>query len=271
MKIEKEYVLSDSGINCYGFRLLTSGYQLSEFQRNPIGFYMHQREGGVVVRWEDLTIKGDSIVGKPNINLDNERGQRTYDEVTQGFLNAASVGNIYVLAYSEDPKDMLPGQTGITVTKWYNQECSLVDMPGNPNAMALYNSKGSLMNLSSINTKHLNIYLQAELGELLKLSGEQLWHEGKFERLKELSYSDFQFKFKQQFGVFYKEEKTPRLSNQLANTLMENIYKNEIDELIKLDGKELHLTGKLERLKQLSMTAFKSKFKECFKVEYQGN
>jgi len=60
-KIERQYVLSDSSVNEYGFRLLTSGYELEAFQKNPIGYYMHRREDGIVLKWEDLQIADDKV------------------------------------------------------------------------------------------------------------------------------------------------------------------------------------------------------------------
>jgi len=150
-KVDKEYVLSDSTVNCYGFRLLTSGYQLPEFQRNPIGYYMHSREDGVAVKWDNLRVDGDVIYGTPCINLSNKRGQQTLDEVEDGFLNAASMGHFVVLEYSMDVKDMVAGQTGPTVTKWYNKECSLVDIPGNENALAcLFDTEGNELKLEDL-------------------------------------------------------------------------------------------------------------------------
>ena len=147
-KIGREYVLSDSSVNVYGFRLLTSGYQLDAFQKNPIGYYMHRREDGIALKWEGLRIEDDRIVGTPVINLSNTRGAQTCDEAENGFLNAASVGHIVVLAYSTEPELMLPGQTGPTITKWYNKECSLVDIPGNYNALAtLYDEQENELNL----------------------------------------------------------------------------------------------------------------------------
>ena len=143
-KVDKEYILSDSTVNCYGYRLLTRGYQLAEFAKNPVGYYMHNREGGVVLRWEDLRVENDCVYGKPCINLSNPRGQQTFDEAEAGFLNAASVGHIVVLDYSTDAADMAEGQVGPTVTRWYNRECSLVDIPGNSNALAsLYDEAGN--------------------------------------------------------------------------------------------------------------------------------
>lgn len=153
-KVDKEYLLTDSTVNCYGYRLLTSGYQLDEYQRNPIGYYMHDRNGGILVRWEDFRQDGDCVYAKPCVNLSNERGQQTVDEAENGFLNAASVGHIVVLDYSTEPAMMLPDQTGPTVTKWYNRECSLVDIPGNSNALtALFDEGGNTLQLADLMAK----------------------------------------------------------------------------------------------------------------------
>ncbi len=150
-KSGRQFVLSDSSLNVYGFRLLTSGYQLESFQKNPIGYYMHRREDGIALKWDDLRIEGDTIVGTPVINLSNQRGDQTFDEIEHGFLNAASVGHIVVLEYSNDPSMMLPGQTGPTITKWYNKECSLVDIPGNCNALTnLYDAQENALMLPDL-------------------------------------------------------------------------------------------------------------------------
>lgn len=163
-KIDRPYVLSDSSVNEYGFRLLTEGYQLGMYQKNPIGYYMHRREDGIAVKWEDLRIEGDQVVGVPVINLSHSRGEQICDEVENGFLNAASVGHIVVLEYSTDPEMQLPGQTGPTITKWYNKEYSLVDIPGNGNALTcLYDAQEQKINLMDLNvalplmqTKHVD-------------------------------------------------------------------------------------------------------------------
>jgi len=53
-KIDKEFCLTDDSVNVYGYRLLTSGLLMDEVKKNPIGFKMHNRDNGVVVRWEDF-------------------------------------------------------------------------------------------------------------------------------------------------------------------------------------------------------------------------
>lgn len=147
-KVDKEFLLSDSSVNSYGFRLLTSGYQKNQFERNPIGYLMHERKDGVVVKWEDLKVDGDKILAKPVINLNNANGEKVLNDIENGFLNAASVGQIIALEWSDDESLKLTDQIGPTVTKWYNRECSLVDIPGNFNALVLLDKDENPINLA---------------------------------------------------------------------------------------------------------------------------
>jgi hypothetical protein len=131
-KIDIEFCLTDSSVNVYGYRLLTTGLQLKKF-RPAIGFLMHSRGGGIAVKWTDFKVEGDRVFAKPNIN------EKLYPELAEqiedGFYAAASVGKIVALKMSEEPGDKIEGQTGPTVTEWYPRECSIVDIPGNYNAV----------------------------------------------------------------------------------------------------------------------------------------
>lgn len=160
-KVDREFCLTDETVNVYGYRCLTSGLLLDEYKRNPIGFHMHFRDGGVVVRWEDLRIDGDKLYGKPVINLAHKKGERILSEVENNFTNAASVGHITVLEISDDLDDKVEGQTGPTITKWFPREISLCDIPGNFNALAnLYDANGNELNLADLsanfNTSHMS-------------------------------------------------------------------------------------------------------------------
>jgi hypothetical protein len=173
-KINKEFKLSDSTVNSYGFRLLTAGYLLSEFAKNPIGYYMHQRDNGVLVKWDNLRVQGDDVFGTPCINLSHPRGQQTVDEIENGFLNAASFGHFNVLETSDEK---VAGQTGVTVTKWYNRECSLVDVPGNFNSLTkLYDKDNNEINLADFTNTNLKnmkqVILTAAQLSLLNLKAE---------------------------------------------------------------------------------------------------
>lgn len=132
-KIEKEFCLSDDSVNCYGYRLLTSGLQLERFNP-PIGFLMHNREAGVAVRWEDLVVREGCLYGKPSVN--ETVFPDLAKQIEDGFYAAASVGHIVALKMTDDDGYKLEGQTGPTVLKWFPREISIVDIPGNYNAIA---------------------------------------------------------------------------------------------------------------------------------------
>lgn len=155
-KIDKEFCITDNSLNVYKYRCLTEGLQLDEVKKNPIGFLMHNRDKGVVVRWENFRIEGDKVFATPVVNLSHPEGQSIADQIENGFLNAASVGKIVCLAATNDPKLKLKGQTGPTVTKWFPREISLVDIPGNYNALAnLYDEDDNELSLSDL-TENLN-------------------------------------------------------------------------------------------------------------------
>ncbi len=142
-KIDREFCLTDDSVNVYGYRLLTSGLQLDRFTPS-IGFLMHDREKGVAVRWEDFRIEEGRLYAKPVVNESKFPGLA--QEIEDGFYSAASVGHIVALEYSDEPKYKLEGQTGVTVTKWFPRECSIVDIPGNYNALArLYDENDTLL------------------------------------------------------------------------------------------------------------------------------
>lgn len=157
-KIDKEFCITDDSLNVYKYRCLTEGLQLDEVKKNPIGFLMHNREKGVVVRWENFRKEKDKVFAKPVVNLSHPDGQNIADQIENGFLNAASVGKIVCLSATNDPKLKLEGQTGPTVTKWFPREISLVDIPGNYNALAnLYDEEDNELNFNDLlQQEHMN-------------------------------------------------------------------------------------------------------------------
>ncbi|MFT4073028.1 MAG: hypothetical protein QM654_14025 [Dysgonamonadaceae bacterium] len=154
-KIDKEFCITDNSVNCYGYRLLTEGFLLNNFNP-PVGYFMHDRDSGVAVRWSDFRIDGDKVYAKPTIN--DLAFPELATQIENGFYQAASVGHIIALEWSDDPSMKIDGQTGITVTKWFCRECSIVDIPGNYNAISeLYDKdNNSLKNLISKNINPLS-------------------------------------------------------------------------------------------------------------------
>jgi hypothetical protein len=152
-KIDKEFCISDDSVNVYGYRLLTSGLDLSRFNP-PIGFLMHERERGVAVRWEDFRTEVGKVYAKPVVN--DELFPTLASQIEEGFYNAASVGHIVALEMDDSDGMKLEGQTGPTVTKWFCRECSIVDIPGNYNAIArLYDESDNVLHDLSAHYSHV--------------------------------------------------------------------------------------------------------------------
>lgn len=167
--INKKFVLSDSSVNCYGFRLLTSGYQLAEFAKSPIGYLMHNREAGVLCKWVNLAIEGDQVTGYPVINLNYADAESIIEQINSGFYNAASMGAFVVLEATDDDSIKLANQDGPTVTKWYNRECSIVDIPGNYNALVLYDGYDNVLTLSDLKAVENGVIANKKKEEMNKI------------------------------------------------------------------------------------------------------
>lgn len=150
-KIDKEFCLTDESVNVYGYRLLTSGLEIERF-KPAIGFLMHDRDRGIAVKWEDFRVDGDRLLARPVVN--ETLFPDLAKQIEDGFYAAASVGHIVALEVSDDPADKLEGQTSVTVKRWFPRECSIVDIPGNYNALAqLYDETDSVLHDLSDNCK----------------------------------------------------------------------------------------------------------------------
>jgi len=183
-KINKEFPITDSSVNSYGYRLLTEGFQIDRFNP-PIGYFMHERDNGVAVRWSDFRIQGDKVFATPTVNV--LKFPDLADQIEQGFYNSASVGHIIALEWTDAKDMMLPGQTGITVTKWFCRECSIVDIPGNFNAVADIFDKddNSLSNLISQPVSRPDSKIESVPAQFYGKSYTDLWISGDLESLKQ--------------------------------------------------------------------------------------
>ena len=52
----KRVRISNDRINCYGTRVLTSGLDISQYEKNPVLLYMHQR-GTVIGRVKNIKMR----------------------------------------------------------------------------------------------------------------------------------------------------------------------------------------------------------------------
>lgn len=177
-----DFVVNDESIlNSFGFRVMTAGISLKQFNRNPVVIYYHKREGRYDSNHVDevrlpvgkaLKAWKEGGLLKMKIQFDSGHDDKLADKIEgkyeRGYLNMVSLGADPV-AISEDPKHLLPGQTRPTITKCILNEVSVVDIGGNDNALRLAKNQDidlilPMINLSKNNKMDLKAQLAAQLG-----------------------------------------------------------------------------------------------------------
>lgn len=160
-KQKKEVVISNSKLNAYGFRVLTEGIDTTQYARNPILLWMHNRpfrgttdEVLPIGRMENLRIDGDNLIGTPIFDEQDEFAQRIAAKWDAGILKMASAG-LEVIELSDDPSMLVQGQRRSTVTKSKLTEVSIVDIGANDDALALYKD-GKTITLSAGDSQELD-------------------------------------------------------------------------------------------------------------------
>lgn len=146
----KEVIISTSGLNCYGGRVLTSGIDLTQFQKNPLLLWMHRRsfdrDAMPIGRIDNLRTDGDRLIGTPVFDQNDEFAKKIESKWENGFLRMASAG-IEIIETSDAPEHLLQGQTRRTITRCRLEEVSIVDMGGNDEALQLYDRSGKVLKL----------------------------------------------------------------------------------------------------------------------------
>lgn len=153
------FILSDESLNSYGFVVQTAGIDTAQFERNPVMLYMHDRESGVVGRWENIRKEGAKLMADAVFDEGTELGAKIKKQVENGFLRCVSIGIDNVT--QEDLNNVQ------TVTKCRLIEASIVDIPSNANAVKLFRRSGSFTyRLSDLNNNDPEAFRTAVIAAL---------------------------------------------------------------------------------------------------------
>ena len=131
----KRVRITNSSVNSYGTRVLTAGLDISQYEKNPVLLYMHER-GTVIGYMKDLRLEGDELTGEPVFDEASELSQRCKKQWDFGSLRMVSIG-IDIIETSESPEHILQGQSRPTITKSKLDEVSVVDIGANDDAIVL--------------------------------------------------------------------------------------------------------------------------------------
>ncbi|MDE7440653.1 MAG: HK97 family phage prohead protease [Muribaculaceae bacterium] len=131
----KRVRLTNDSLNSYGYRVLTSGIDLSLYEKNPVLLYMHQR-GMVIGKMTDLEVGDGEITGIPVFDEASELSRQCRKQWEVGSLRMVSIGFDPIETSSEEAL-LVDGQTRPTVTKSRILEVSIVDIGSNGDAIVL--------------------------------------------------------------------------------------------------------------------------------------
>lgn len=154
-----KFIVNDENkVNEYGYRVMTDGIDTTQFMRNPIVLYMHNRAHDdprkVVGKGIGLEKKNGQLIVEVEFDEKEKHAKRVADKVVGGYIKMASF-YADVRETSTDPADALPGQIYETVTKCKMVEMSIVDVGGNDNALKL-SRDGNPVKLAKLQTKPEN-------------------------------------------------------------------------------------------------------------------
>lgn len=139
-------------MNSYGCRVLTSGIDLSQYQRNPVLLWMHRRswEPGAmpIGRVDNLRVEDGRLIGTPVFDQNDDFARQIESKWENGFLRMASAG-LEIIEKTDDPGLIIAGQIRETVTRSKLIEVSIVDIGGNDEALQLYEAEGKLLRLAA--------------------------------------------------------------------------------------------------------------------------
>jgi len=131
----KRVRISNEILNSYGTRIMTDGLDISQYQRNPVLLYMHQR-GLVIGLVKDIRKENGEVTGELEFDEASPESIRVKKQFEFGSLKMVSA-SVDILELSEDPALLVQGQTRPTITKSKLVEVSVVDIGGNDDALVL--------------------------------------------------------------------------------------------------------------------------------------
>ena len=147
----------DESVLTFGVRVLMSGVDVSQFERNPVMLYDHNDWNMPIGQWSNIRKEGGRIMGDAEFDYDDkdESVQRIIGKVERGVIKMCSVGIVDIEA-SDDPMYKIDGQDGPTIVRCRLREVSITPIGANHNAMRLYGKDGKEITPSDGKTMKLS-------------------------------------------------------------------------------------------------------------------
>ena len=159
--MEYKFIVNTENVNSYGYRVLTDGIDVTQYERNPVVLFMHSRAGSFsptgdeVIGKARLQKEGDQLLAYITFDSENEFAAKIEKKVKGEFIRMCSM-YADVKEASSDSELVLPGQKYETVTKCKLVEISIVDIGGNDDSIRLSASTEAPPKIKLLNQKSEN-------------------------------------------------------------------------------------------------------------------
>ncbi|ADX66841.1 HK97 family phage prohead protease [Weeksella virosa] len=154
-----QFIVSTENVNEYGYRILTAGIDVSQYERNPVVLYGHVRAFDdpkrVIGRCVKLWKEDGKLLAEIEFDEADEFAKEIAGKVERGYIRMASL-HADVVETSLDSSLTLPNQIMETVTKCKLIEISIVDVGGNNDALKL-SRNGSTVELRKLKSEYKNV------------------------------------------------------------------------------------------------------------------
>ena len=158
--MEYKFIVNTENVNSYGYRVITSGIDYTQYERNPVVLFMHNRStrdkptGDEVIGRARLSKEGGQLIAYITFDTENEFASKIEKKVKGDFIRMCSMFADIIEA-SSDEALVLPGQKYETITKCKLVEISIVDIGGNDDAIRL-SASGTAPKIKLLNQKSEN-------------------------------------------------------------------------------------------------------------------
>jgi hypothetical protein len=133
----RDVVISSGQVNRYGYRIKPEGILYDAYLKNPVLTVLHDGRILSIGKVNDIRFDKDgAMIGTPEFDEGDPLALDVKRKWEKGYLNAVSIEHLPITT-TEDPAELLPGQTRHTVTATDLLEISIVNKPGDRGAVAL--------------------------------------------------------------------------------------------------------------------------------------
>lgn len=142
------FILLDGSQTTKEVRVLVSGVDTTQFERNPVMFYRHADYELPIGTWTNIRKENGVLLADAVLDYEDtdKEVQRIIGKIERKVIRMASCG-LVDLDVVDDPMYRVPGETDYTVIKSRLREASILPIGGNHNALRLFDKEGNEIEL----------------------------------------------------------------------------------------------------------------------------